>query len=112
MSDTPPAPPTELPNAVVEAVADCSADELDALARYAEQLADHRSQEEESRDDERNDRDGDHGRAESATDRPEGVPAKASTTIKEINGNRYYYWQWRDGDRVRSQYRGPVDDAE
>ena len=45
---------------------------------------------------------------EQLAQRPESVPAKASTTVKEINGNRYYYWQWRDGDRIRSQYKGPV----
>jgi len=39
------------------------------------------------------------------------VPGKASLTVKEINGNRYYYWQWRDGDAVRSKYHGPVDSS-
>jgi len=38
----------------------------------------------------------------------EDVPAKASTVIKEINDNRYYYWQWREGDSVKSKYKGPV----
>jgi len=42
-------------------------------------------------------------------DRPDGVPGKASITVKEINENRYYYWQWRDGDAVKSKYHGPVD---
>lgn len=42
-------------------------------------------------------------------DRPDGVPGKASITVKEINENRYYYWQWRDGDAVKSTYHGPVD---
>ena len=42
-------------------------------------------------------------------ERPDGVPGKASITVKEINDNRYYYWQWRDGDAVKSKYHGPVD---
>ena len=42
-------------------------------------------------------------------ERPDGVPGKASITVKEINENRYYYWQWRDGDTVKSKYHGPVD---
>ena len=41
--------------------------------------------------------------------RPEDVPPKATTTIKEINDNRYYYWQWREGDSIKSKYKGPVD---
>jgi Ni/Co efflux regulator RcnB len=48
---------------------------------------------------------------DSEADRPEDVPRKATITIKEINDNRYYYWQWRDGDTVKSKYRGPVDPA-
>ncbi|WP_158303770.1 hypothetical protein [Natronomonas pharaonis] len=32
--------------------------------------------------------------------------------IKEINDNRYYYWQWRDGDRIKSKYKGPVSSDE
>jgi hypothetical protein len=43
-------------------------------------------------------------------DPPDGVPANATLTVKEINNNRYYYWQWRDGDSIRSKYKGPVHD--
>lgn len=42
---------------------------------------------------------------------PDGVPSKATIVIKEINGNRYYYWQWRDGEHIRSKYEGPVSDT-
>ncbi|ELY26512.1 hypothetical protein C500_15155 [Natrialba magadii ATCC 43099] len=45
-------------------------------------------------------------------DLPDDVPAKATITIKEINDNRYYYWQWRDGEKIRSQYKGPVSPDE
>jgi len=46
------------------------------------------------------------------TDVPEDVPSKATITIKESNDNRYYYWQWRVGDRVKSKYEGPVSSEE
>lgn len=40
------------------------------------------------------------------------VPSgKGTVTEKEINGNRYYYLQWREGEKVVSQYLGPVDPA-
>ncbi|MFC7131242.1 hypothetical protein [Haloferax chudinovii] len=42
-------------------------------------------------------------------DRPDDVPSKATITVKEINDNRYYYWQWREGEKIRSKYKGPVD---
>ncbi len=35
-------------------------------------------------------------------------PRKATITIKEINDNRYY-WQWREGHKVTSKYKGPVN---
>jgi hypothetical protein len=33
----------------------------------------------------------------------------SSSADKEINDSRYYYWQWRDGDTIRSKYKGPVN---
>jgi len=43
---------------------------------------------------------------------PDDVPAKATITIKEINDNRYYYWQWREGDKIKSKYKSPVNPDE
>jgi len=37
--------------------------------------------------------------------------SKAALTTKTIDGRDYYYLQWRDGDRVQSQYVGPVSPA-
>jgi hypothetical protein len=45
-------------------------------------------------------------------DLPDDVPGKATITIKEINDNRYYYWQWREGEKVTSKYKGPVNPEE
>jgi hypothetical protein len=41
----------------------------------------------------------------------DGVPSGASVTVKETyEGYKYYYWQWRDGDTIRSRYIEPADD--
>ncbi|GAB7095352.1 hypothetical protein JCM30237_25050 [Halolamina litorea] len=135
MPDDPssPEPPETLSESVVESVADLDAEELTALADYTSALSDyagalatHRREARQSAeevsggtgDDVAGADDADDAgedRTDSiadAEDRPEGVPAKASTTIKEINGNRYHYWQWRDGDKIRSQYKGPADAPE
>ncbi|WP_256300912.1 hypothetical protein [Haloarchaeobius salinus] len=99
----PPTPPSELPDDLVEDLADCSPDQLREAANYAFALASHR---------EREDRLGEGESPESPPvpdSRPAEVPAKASLTTKTINDNRYYYWQWREGDRVKSKYYAPVD---
>ncbi|AUV84520.1 hypothetical protein C2R22_23550 (plasmid) [Salinigranum rubrum] len=107
MSYTPPTPPRGLPADIVEQLDDFSPDLLRHAARYAEELAEHREREarlaEEDSTDESEER---------PEDLPDDVPTKATITIKDINDNRYYYWQWRDGDRVRSKYKGPVNPDE
>jgi hypothetical protein len=107
MSYEPPTPPADLSPDTVELLNDCSPSVLRDIARYAEGLAEHKAREtrldeksEESRVDERPD------------DLPDDVPSKATITIKEINDNRYYYWQWREGDTVTSKYKGPVNPDE
>lgn len=104
MPDAPPAPPANAPDDVVDALDDLDRDSLRQFARYAEALADRRERP-ASGDDERSD---DEATGQAA-DRPADVPGKATVTTKEINDNRYDYWQWRDGDRIRSKYKGPVD---
>jgi hypothetical protein len=107
MSDEPPTPPADLPTEIVDTLNGCSSEQLQDVARYGEALAEHKALktrfEEESEDDEIGER---------PDEFPEDVPTKATITIKEINDNRYYYWQWRDGERVRSKYKGPVDSEE
>ena len=39
------------------------------------------------------------------------APPRASVTTKTIDGRSYYYYQWRDGEKVKSEYIGPVDPA-
>ena len=103
MSYEPPTPPSELPTDVIKTLDDSSPARLRHVARYAEELAEYREREarlaEEDDEDELEER---------PDDLPDDVPSKATITIKEINDNRYYYWQWRDGEKVRSKYKGPV----
>ena len=107
MSYEPPTPPAELPSDIVDTLNGCSPDQLQHVARYAEAVAEHKEREarlnEESEEDEIEER---------PDDLPDDVPAKATITIKEINDNRYYYWQWREGDTVTSKYKGPVNPDE
>ena len=107
MSYGPPTPPAGLPTDIVDTLNGYTPDQLQNVARYAEALAEHKAREarlkEESDDDEIEER---------PDDLPDDVPAKATITIKEINDNRYYYWQWREGDKVTSKYNRPVDPDE
>jgi hypothetical protein len=95
MSYEPPTPPAELPTEIVDTLNGYSPGQLQDVARYAEALAEHKAREarlvEESEDDEQLD--------ERPDDLPDDVPSKATITIKEINDNRCYYWQWRDSDK-------------
>jgi len=107
MSYEPPTPPAELPTDIVNTLNDYSPDQLQQVARYAEELAEHKAREarleEKSEEDEIDER---------PDDLPDDVPSKATITIKDINDNRYYYWQWREGDTVTSKYKGPVNPDE
>jgi len=107
MSDEPPTPPTNLPTETVNTLNESSPEQLRDVASYAEALAEHKEREvqlEESAERE--------AVEQRPDDLPDDVPAKATITIKEINDNRYYYWQWREGEKIRSQYKGPVSSDE
>jgi len=107
MSYEPPTPPADLPTDVIDTLDDYSPEILRRVASYAEELAEYR--EREARLSEAEEEDEIEKRPD---DLPDDVPSKATITIKEINDNRYYYWQWRDGDKIRSQYKGPVNPDE
>ena len=105
MSDDRPTPPPELPQDAVDTLEQYSPELLRHAAAYAEALAEHREREarlEADTDDEED-------IAERPDDMPDDVPSKATLTIKEINDNRYYYWQWREGDTIKSEYKAPVN---
>ena len=100
----PPTPPAELPTDVVNTLNESSLERLQDVVTYAEALVEHK--ERKTRLEESADQDEVEERPD---DLPDDVPAKATITIKEINDNRYYYWQWREGDRVVSKYKAPVN---
>lgn len=107
MSYEPPTPPVELPTDIVDTLNEYSPEQLQHVARYAEELAKHKDREtglEESSDEDEIE--------ERPDDLPDDVPSKATITIKEINDNRYYYWQWREGDQIKSKYKAPVNPDE
>ena len=107
MSYEPPSPPANLPTEIVDTLNEATPEHLRDVARYAESLAEHKEREV------RLNGETDNADIEVRPDElPDDVPAKATITIKEINDNRYYYWQWRDGDKIRSQYKGPVSPDE
>jgi hypothetical protein len=107
MSHTPPTPPQELSTGTIEQFDDLPPDLLRHVADYAEELAEYR--EREARLAEHEDEEDLEERHE---DLPDDVPSKATVTVKKINDNRYYYWQWRERETVTSKYKGPVNPDE
>jgi Ni/Co efflux regulator RcnB len=112
-----PTPPADLPQPVLDELGRADPEDLRRIAEYAAELASYRDQRDASdqgdRDDKNNqdDRDDQDDRGpEAHRDPPDGVPGNATLTEKEINDNRYYYWQWRDGDTIKSKYEGPVSE--
>jgi len=107
MSYEPPTPPAELSTDIINTLNGYSPNQLQHVARYAEEFAEHKAREarleEESEEDEID---------EHPDGIPNDVPSEAIITVKEINDNRYYYWQWREGGTVTSTYRGPVNPDE
>ncbi|MDS0243539.1 MULTISPECIES: hypothetical protein [Haloferax] len=104
MSYEPPTPPPNLPTEVVNALNGSSPNRLRDVGRYAEELAEHKEREARLEDE------SPEGELEERSDDlPDDVPTKATITVKEINDNRYYYWQWREGDKIKSKYKGPVN---
>lgn len=108
-SDTPdddvelPPPPTEIPTDITNRLQSQPAETLHTIAEYATQLANAKTEQHDTDDDvEEEDEVVDE-------DLPKNVPSKASKTQKTINGNDYWYWQWRDGEQIKSEYIGPVN---
>lgn len=104
VSYEPPTPPADLPTDIVDPLNKCSPKQLRQVAQYAEEVAEHKAR--EARLEEESDT---NEHEERLDDLPDDVPSKATITIKEINDNRYYYWQWREGEKIRSKYKSPVD---
>ncbi|MFC4438146.1 MULTISPECIES: hypothetical protein [Natrialbaceae] len=92
-----PVPPNDLDpelRAVLEALGEEDAETLrtvashvDDLATWAESSADRESK----------------SAADGEISFPDDVPDRATVTITEIGDEEYYYFQWRDGDKIRSK---------
>jgi hypothetical protein len=119
---TKPNAPSNLPQYLISGVEKQSPEELRDLAAYAEQMAAWMEAEAQRELEERAD--------QSATETPEewdddeweeavddaredaDVPAsKGTLTTKTIDGRDYFYLQWREGSKIRSQYVAPVTPA-
>jgi hypothetical protein len=93
-----PSPPESLDpelRAVLEALADEDTETIRTVAAYADDLA--------AWAESRRDRESESAAADGEIPYPNGVPSRASATVTEIDGEEYYYYQWRDGDRIRSK---------
>ena len=93
MSYEPQTPPATLTTEIVNTLNESIPEQLREIATYAEALAEHK--EREARVEEES---AEKDIEERSDNLPDDVPSKATITIKEINDNRYYYWQWRESD--------------
>lgn len=92
-----PVPPDDLDpelRAVLEALGEEDAETLRTVATYVDDLATwvESSAEQES-----------ESPVDDEMSFPADVPDRASVTITEIDGTEYRYFQWRDGDDIRSK---------
>lgn len=105
VEDARPTAPDDIAQYIVDGLNRQGAESLRQIAAYAEALADWK---EAQAADEIEDEEIVREDSEDDPDRPDDVPAKAYVVVKEINNNRYYYYQWRSGDQVKSKYKAPV----
>lgn len=105
--DDHPNPPDPLPEYVVKAIRRRkSKKELEAVIQYAEALLEYRQQNLQPQGEI-----GDNTGRTSIDDLPRnGAPKRATLTTKRIDEREYYYWQWREGSKVKSAYSAPVDE--
>lgn len=118
-----PEPPSSIPKYLREGLEKQSAEDLRTIAAYATELANHREEETERELEEAADQDVDETpdeweddeweeELEGAREKAELPEGKGSLTTKTIDGRDYYYLQWREGDKIRSQYVAPVAPAD
>ncbi|ELY63028.1 hypothetical protein [Natronococcus jeotgali] len=91
------------PKYILEGLEKQSPETLREIAKIAAEMADNKERQFETELEEKE-----------IDDRPKDLdrddaPSNATLATKEINGNRYYYWQWREGEKIKSEYIRPVD---
>lgn len=111
MAPTEPTAPDGIAQYITDGLERQGPEDLRTIAAYAEELAVYKEAQAEA---ELDDQDDEVVResSEDIDDLPDDVPGKASVVIKEINDNRYEYYQWRDGEKIRSKYKAPVNPSE
>jgi hypothetical protein len=111
-----PIPPEGAPKYIKEGLKKQDIDVLTQLSDYCERLAAAKETELETEMEGEqvdegevpDDWEGDRQEWEEAIATAE-APPKATVTTKEISGNKYLYWQWREGSEIRSEYIAPVN---
>ena len=109
-----PSPPSDLDREAREALSILEAedpDRLRAVGSYLEELAAWKASTADERvpggtPGSRPSEDGggdDDSDGDIDVDYPDDVPERASVTVTEVAGTTYYYFQWRDGDRIESK---------
>jgi|APHM01.1.fsa_nt_gi hypothetical protein len=117
-----PQPPQTLPKYLTDGVERQSPEELRDLAAYAKQMAEWMEYETQREFEERADQsttetpdewddDGWEDAVDDAREAADISALKGTLTIKTIDGRDYYYLQWRDGSKIKSQYVAPVTPA-
>lgn len=121
MSNEPDAPET-LPKYLLEGIQKQSPETLRELAGYAEQMADwmeaqaqreleSKAEQATTETPEEWDDDEWEEAVDEAREQAELSKNKGTLTIKTIDGRDYYYLQWREGSKIKSQYVAPVAPA-
>ncbi len=111
-----PDPPTDTPKYLREGLQKQSPEMLRSIATYASALADskERALQEEldaqavDVDDETTPDGWDADEWDEQLEDSD-VPARATLTTKTIDDRKYYYYQWREGDKIKSEYVAPVN---
>lgn len=117
-----PDPADSAPKYLIDGLGKQDADTLHELADYARRLAEWQAAqaaadlEEQATDVDRAPEDWDDDEWDDAMDEARekaDLPARKGTlTVKTIDDRGYYYLQWREGSKVKSQYVAPVSPAD
>jgi len=109
--DERPEPPAGIAQYILDGLNRQSPEDLRTIAEHAKQLAAWEANQQAVEQEQADTDDQDDVVAEREAvgdDRPSGVPGKASVVVKEIDRNRYEYWQWWEDGGTKSQYKSPA----
>jgi len=111
-----PDPPTDTPKYLREGLQKQSPEMLRSIATYASNLADLKEQALQEELDAKavevnEDKTPDGWECDEWDEqlKDSNAPPRATLTTKTIDDREYYYYQWRDGDKIKSEYVAPVN---